>query len=214
MVSRILITLAVVIITSLAPLAHAQLFPFAFLRSTPPTGGGGGFFVLTSNSFLGGFGGLSGADATCLSELQANNWKNKAGATLNSTTVKAFLCNDSTCVNPLPNTVYTFAKAGDITAGGATFTTNASGQGPGDSADWSGLTYFNGAAEYWSGRTGGTGTLWGLTSTGQTCLNWTSGIDSEFGSMGITSGTSTTRFSNNTYDCFQGGALICIVNPP
>src|SRR6185436_2727999 len=107
-------------------------------------------FVLSGGTYPANLGGLSAANAMCLNDLQNNSWLGRANANLNATTVKAFLCTGSTCNNLYPSTTYTFASASSPAFGGATFTTDGTGAGPGNTGtSWSGSTYFGGSQAYW-----------------------------------------------------------------
>lgn len=102
-----------------------------------------GYFVLASGTYNGNLSGLSGADATCLSDLTANDWMGKGSAgTLTAARVKAFLCDDTTCNNLASSTQYYFARSSVPATGGASFTTDGTGRGPGDTNIWSGATRF------------------------------------------------------------------------
>lgn len=117
----------------------------------PPAGSG--YFVLSAGTWSGNLGGYSGANAKCLADLTANDWMGKADATarglLNSSHVFAFLCSDTTCQMSLPLVTYYFAVSGDNTKGGASFTTESLGRGPGNDQNWAGVNYFGIAAYYW-----------------------------------------------------------------
>lgn len=107
---------------------------------SPTTPSGSGHFVLTSTTYNGNLGGLSGADARCLTELTTNtSWRGYASANANGQlvagTVHAALC-ISNCTNLMPLTTYFFAKVGDASAGGASFMSDSNGLAPNDSANW------------------------------------------------------------------------------
>ena len=80
--------------------------------------------------------------------MTANDWAGKSTASANgwldSTHVKAFVYTNF----PFPSTTYAFAVSGDNTKGGATFTTNANGEGPGNTQNWFGTNYFDGGKEF------------------------------------------------------------------
>jgi hypothetical protein len=95
--------------------------------------------------------------------------------------VKAFLCDGSTCNNLDASTKYYFANAFDTSAGGTYFTSDSSGYGPNDAANWSSANRFGGTdygIRYWTGRASGTATNWGGTSNANTCNGWTSATSS------------------------------------
>lgn len=172
------------------------------------------------------FGFLSNADSLCLADLTANDWLGKADAVsrglLQSGNVKAFLCKDSsTCNNALANVTYFFAVAGDTTKGGASFTTDGSGRGPQNNADWSGTNHFDGSKEYWTGRTGGgipdlwptlpTGGSWAgtLCNTG----GWASNSSGHSGAYGSSNDTDAGRWHQGNATCNTTRRLVCFVHP-
>src|SRR5258707_9791 len=100
---------------------------------------GSGYFVLTNTTYDGNLGGLAGANSKCLTELTTNTaWAGYSSANSNgqlvSSKVFAFLGTGSsgTTQNLLPLTTYYFASVGNAGAGGASFVTDSSGLGPGD----------------------------------------------------------------------------------
>lgn len=181
-----------------------------------------GYFVLTSNFWNGNLGGLSGANAKCLSALTATAWKNKAVASANgqlvSGKVRAFLCDGTTCQNGQPNTKYFFATALDAIGGGDSFTTNASGQGPNNSDLWGQATRLTGGDEipsYWSGRAQTGTTLWPSTSHASRCNAWASSAGGQSGMTGRanTSDGGNTRWAVATGTCDDDFHLLCFVDP-
>ena len=184
-----------------------------------------GYFVVTNTRYNTNLGGLAGANASCLTDLTNNDWMNKADATsrglLIGTKVRAFLCDGtSTCQNPLANSTYTFAVSGNTAKGGAWFTADASGLGPGNTQNWSGANYF-GSATYWTGRPTGQGTASTWANTGisnwTSCLSWTrSDSGSGFQAMsGMSNSSIATRWANNSQMCTTAldHQLICMVHP-
>jgi hypothetical protein len=177
-----------------------------------------GAFVLSSASHLGDFGGLAGADSFCLSDLTANNWLNKANFTLDSAHVKSFLCTNTTCNNLLANTNYQFALSGSPGTGGAVFTTNGSGRGPGDANAWTDSTRFNNTAGYFTNRGNFVDqTLWDtVPAGGNSCVNWTSSAGGgNVGTIGSPGATNRSRWAASSATCDAGGSyrVICYVNP-
>ncbi len=190
-----------------------------------------GYFVLSATTYTGNLGDIwtpGGPDTACLTELATTHtgWKGYATANangqLNADHVHAFLCdNGGACKQTVPLATYAFANAGDSTAGGATFTTDSSGHGPGDNASWNGLTYFNGDFKYWTGRRSSSGTtLWTTNGgSGQECTNatdWDTGTNAkvaEYGesAVGNTNGTRWSQTTNET--CNNAHYIICFVNP-
>jgi hypothetical protein len=179
-----------------------------------------GYFVITDGEWDGNLGGIAGADAKCLDDLTNNDWMGKADAVsrglLNGANVKAFLC----CNNALPNVEYFFAVSGDDTKGGASFTTDALGQGPGNTQNWAGTNYFDGAKEYWAGRNFGTATAWSTTAGGsavtQRCSTWTvnsSVTPTNGGYVGASNGTGVDRWGASLIACNLTRRLVCFVHP-
>lgn len=184
-----------------------------------PSGSGGkGYFVASNGAFNPNLGGLSGADSSCLTELQTYNWKGKADAgTLTGARVKAFLCDSATCNNLEPDTVYLFARSNNTTMGGTAFVTDANGAGPGYSDTWGGNGYFGTAAgtDFWTSRSAGTADRWGITPFGSNhCSNWSDATLSFNGRAGSSSNSGTNRWSNGAWMCSSTSIrLICFVNP-
>ena len=119
---------------------------------------------------------------------------------LTSSNVKAFLCD---------GTNY-FGYVLDSTAGGGSFTTNSSGQGPGDSTSWTSANHFGGislrgnpapdfAEGIWTGRGYSSNALWNNTSFSTTRSGWTS--LSSTGQMGDTYETDRNRYSHGGENC-------------
>lgn len=149
-------------------------------------------------------------DAGCRTDLRSNDWVGKSDSSVNvDSKVRTFACTSSGCPEGKPNTTYRFAVIGSTTRGGASFTTDANGVGPGDTSDWSGSTYF-GSGNYWTGRSSGASTSWGTTPAG-TCNDWTAstGVNGEYG----TSGTGTGRWASGSKGCQYAYGAICIVDP-
>ncbi|MCP3476668.1 hypothetical protein NLM33_41610 [Bradyrhizobium sp. CCGUVB1N3] len=198
------------------------------VTGAPP---GSGYFVLsvgTYNGNLGGYSaaggntGLAAANAICLSELTTNtSWwgyttANAAGI-LTSSHVFAFLCDGTSCNTPAASTTYYYGNANDVSAGGGTFTTDASGLGPNDSAAWT-LGYRWGGAGTtggiaWTGRGTSTNTAWPSTSSASACTAWTSSSSGVSGVIAQPGFTDYHRWGSATATCDQSRRLICYVNP-
>jgi hypothetical protein len=197
-----------------------------------PKGGRGrsGYFVLTKTAYNGNFGStgddLDAPDAKCLTELTTNTgWKGYSTANANgqliAAKVHAFLCTESSCNTLIPFTTYYFANAADITitAGGASFTTDANGDGPDDSADWSASKYFNGDYLYWTGyRNPRTDSSWfdAPTGSGYQCKTtnpWDTGTASAKGVYGQSKSRDKKRWWAGNDPCDQSHYLICYVDP-
>lgn len=172
-----------------------------------------GYFVLSQSTWAGTLGGRSGANSACLTELTNTDWNGKLDAAVDAAHVFAFLCDSTACNNLAASTTYVFARAGDVSSGGASFTTNASAVGPGDSSAWSGATYFNTSVTYYSGRGAGTATLWGSAPGSNTCQNWTTSASNRSGMYGDTSGTAATRWASTFTSCNNALKMVCYVNP-
>lgn len=172
----------------------------------------GNFFVLGSTNYSGDLQGVQGAHGLCLNELKSANWNGKSTVTLHGGTVWAWLCDSSSCSDLSPSTTYTFARAGSATAGGATFTTNASRQGPGFSTAWSGSTYFGANSYYWTGRSGGSGSLWATTPDSNHCSDWIDDTSASSGRSGYSNNTGTVRWRTTIYLCTNSKALVCFVD--
>lgn len=183
--------------------------------SLPPSSTG--YFVLTAGQWNGNLGGVSGADAKCLTDLTDNNWLNKADAVsrglLNSTKVRAFLCNSANCQNVLAGASYTFAVSDAPAIGGASFTADVTSRAPGNTQNWSGVNYFGTAAEYWTARDTGASDLWPTVRDGSNrCSNWTesAGYTAGFGSANA---TNAARWASSSVSCAEVKKLICLVHP-
>jgi hypothetical protein len=184
---------------------------------------GSGYFVLSHGTYNGniGTGGLTGADAICKTDLTANTgWQGYATANSNgqliAAKIHAFLCVSGSCNNLTASTTYYFANASNSAAGGASFTTDSSGFGPGDSNNWSAANYFSGSFSYWTGRYYTSATKW-ATSTGVSnfCATWNNtGGGGAQGQIGLSSNTDQTRWYVPTApNCGNTYHLICFVNP-
>lgn len=178
--------------------------------------GGKGYFVLSSMAGMNAttVASLANADSLCLTNLTANNWMDKAGATVDGAHVRAFLCGSGGCNNLQANTIYQFAKSNAVGSGGAVFMTNGSGAAPGagDATAWDGATYFGASpAQYWTGRATG-GPPWATTQHANHCTNWTTtagqGRDGNATSTGAGRWTSANTNCNTTTR-----TLVCFVNP-
>lgn len=195
------------------------------VQSTPsPTApSGSGYFVLTGTTYNGNLGGLPGADSRCLTELATTytTWNGYTDANsrglLIAAKVKAFLCNGTVCNNLMPLTNYYFARANSTTAGGAFFTTDSSGLGPQDAANWSAANYFSGTYSVWSNRATTGGTLWSAATAGAAttnhCTTWSLASGSG-GRYGAVSNTTALRWNAGaSLTCDNNLSLICFVNP-
>jgi hypothetical protein len=183
----------------------------------PSESGPAGAFVLTQTTYNGNLGGLAGADARCLMELQTRDWLGKSKYTLSAANVRAFLCDSATCRNLAANKSYAFATAGNIDFGGGTFGTDAFGRGPNDSIGWTQAAQFGVNAGYWTNRRTVTSTRWSTgpqeTSTTATCNNWTETAGT--GVYGVAGPNDQLRWrdtNNGPSGCGAVQHLICIVD--
>jgi hypothetical protein len=177
----------------------------------------------TWNGNLGGS--VAAADAKCLVDLTTHpGWKGFADANargiLASSNVRAFLCGQASCNELAASRTYAFANAGNPVAGGATFTTDGSGRGPGDAADWSDATHFGAPDPYWSDRVYGSSTLWGTdawsaSASCNTTASWDTGASIKSGALGYPAQPGFGRwYSNNVkVTCDTPARLVCYVNP-
>ncbi len=180
---------------------------------------GSGYFVMSYGTWTGNLGGLAGADANCLTDLTTHTgWMGYATANANgqlvSSKVHAFLCTGGSCNNPVPLTRYYFADANNAGAGGASFTTDDSGLGPGDGNNWGAANYFSGTYQWWSGRDFTSGTQWTSSSTAYYCGGWTNGTSGQHATYGNTPNTDERRWNilgANSCDLIRH--VICFVDP-
>lgn len=199
-------------------------------KPIPGRGGGlgGGYFALSKTVYNGNFGStgdnLKAPDANCLTELTTNTgWKGystaKANGQLVAAKVHAFLCTEGICNTLIPLTTYYFANAKDTAAGGASFITDAMGDGPNDRADWSVANYFNGDYLYWTGyRDPRSDSSWFDTPTGggYQCKGknpWDTETNSTKGVYGHSTSTGKERWWGGNDTCDQSHYLICYVDP-
>ncbi|MFY9286944.1 MAG: hypothetical protein WAO98_00420 [Alphaproteobacteria bacterium] len=182
---------------------------------------GAAWFVLTQTAWTGNLGGQAGADAKCLTELSGNsNWLGYSNALsrLDAAHVKSFsFC--SPCLSLQASTPYYFARVGDATIGGASFTVDSSNLGPNDNANWAAANYFGGSFTYWSSRyvagSGSSTTQWINTvrSSGENCSTYGSASAGTGGFTGQASNTNRSRWYAGGNTCEKSFPQICVVNP-
>jgi hypothetical protein len=186
-----------------------------------PAPAGSGYLVMTKTHFDGNLGGLAGANAKCLTELTTTNtgWQGYATANargqLTAAKVFAFLCDDATCNNLQANTTYYYANTNDDSAGGASFTTNGSGQGPGDSLNWLRADHFATilGVNWYAGRATTSPSLWSTGPVvGTTCTNWTTNNAGVSGRAGANNTFIQTRWNNGALACNNAFSIMCFVN--
>lgn len=204
-----------------------QSIPYTQPATQPPSVPSNvGYFVMSYNTWNGNLGGYPGANAKCLSDLTTYDWMGKSAAQANgqliASKVQAFLCGQGSCNNLLPNATYYFAVAGVPATGGASFTANASGQGPNDSQSWASANRFGGNYTYWTGRGQGTTTAWSVNaaygSGGNVCgSTFSNGTSSSWGTVGYAANTDQRRWIGvsgySNLLCSDTYNLICAVNP-
>lgn len=189
-----------------------------FKASGPPPGAGN--FVITETVYTGNLGGLSGANADCLTDLTTHTgwWgytQANAAGRLTSSKVFAFLCDGTNCNNLNASTTYYFANPADVTAGGGSFTTDASGLGPNDSISWSIANHFATTASAYTGRAAGaSNTAWPDTNGSNNCSAWTTNSAGTSGDIGSPANTTASRWNNSSPAlCSSSRPLLCFVNP-
>ncbi|MEH6575670.1 MAG: hypothetical protein V7731_01205 [Amphritea sp.] len=186
---------------------------------TCPSGGGGGsstpgYLVQTATTWDGNLGGLSGADAKCLTELKDTyGWKGKSDAgTLTEARVKAFLCDGSTCNNAQADTYYITAWANNTANGGLVILTDSNGRGPGLENEWQ-EDNFDNLADYWTARGGSNAELWDNTPAGLHCSNWSSNSIALEGTTGGASRLDFQKWNDGEVTCDFSMSLLCIIAP-
>src|SRR5262249_3990701 len=110
---------------------------------------------------------------------------------------------------------YFFAKVGDASAGGASFTTDTSGIGPNDAANWGAANYFSGLYYYRTGASwgGSTSSPWSGSSDGNTCGGMSTGSSGALGVYGLSTTVDTHRWAFQNTSCDISQPIICFVNP-
>lgn len=174
-----------------------------------------GYLVQTETKWNGNLGGLSGADAKCLTELQTTydwNGKSSAGA-LTSSRVHALLCDGTSCNNLQPNSFYMMAKAGNAASCGWAIITDASGRGPNSLTYWDEGCY-NNSIEHWTNRGTTSASQWATTPKGGNhCSNWSSSSAAINGWVGNAGNNNALRWDDSALGCNSLRFLICAVDP-
>ncbi|TVR01703.1 MAG: BspA family leucine-rich repeat surface protein [Deltaproteobacteria bacterium] len=180
-----------------------------------------GYFVLSREFVIGGaLGGLAGANASCLERLQNTDWLGKDDAgPLTADRVRAFLCDDNGCQDPVPDSVYFFAAATQPASGGAPLVVDSEGYGPNDRIAWTESRRFDFSGSYYTGRQWDDGTpqadeRWSLLPSASTCGNW-SDVDALAGTVGGAMRSDYRRWNMSPSGaCGTGSAmLVCMVDP-
>lgn len=205
-------------------------------NTAPAASEDAGYMVLSADLHDGDFGGLTGMDSWCLTQLTNNNWKGKSNAQdlgyIDAAHVKALNCSTgATCNNLTASKKYYFAVAGNILYGGASFTSAATNNGPNDTAPWRQNQYFGPTfQEYWHNRNSSTPAdeLWdtageadsAVIGSGTTaCAQWNDNSASSTGYVGqISSFGNRDRWGGNNklfnrVACNETRRVICLVNP-
>lgn len=197
-----------------------QQFTWSITNRAPNPQGKVGYFALTKTTYTGNLGGLAGANAACLEELQSQPWYLKGKLSVSATNVRAFLCDGTSCNNFQPNTKYEFVGLGASPfggSGGAFFYTDASGNAPNSPGSWgntntvSHYTYW-GNSTWWTGRGTGTAVSMPTTTSGLHCTNW--GSTAGNGTNGTTTSLGSARWNSGSAACTNTRAIACIVDPP
>ena len=175
-----------------------------------------GYFVLTASTYNGNLGGRSGADALCLAELTDtdNTFIGKNSATLNATTVKAFLTGNELVAGA--TYMYSAVNApATLGISKESFTTDASGLGPDDMLNWSGGGAFIVTGTFWSDVGSGSLDKWAV-GTLDSCKGFTDGtMSGGGGTVGSTDGLGSARWQDTNINSFCSAMhrLVCVVNP-
>ena len=194
---------------------------------SPTVPSNAGYFVLSGTTWNGNLGGYrDGADALCYTELTVTNTSWMGYATANSngqltrSHIHAFICDNFNCNNLMPLTTYYFAVANNGSAGGASFTTDSTGLGPNDSANWSAANYFSGTYTYWVDMGTTSSSVWSGASAngGSNNICWSAGPWKDStgglsGTIGVSTNTNGSRWNAGTGLCSNTYNLICFVNP-
>ena len=198
--------------------------------SVPLPGPSDGYFVMSKSTWNGNLAGLAGADAKCLTDLTTNTgWHGYGDANARGILTSGHVHAFGVCVstgghtnNLSPNTQYFFADTNNSWSGGASFTTNSSGYGPDDSADWSTSSYFGSDYVYWTNIGTGTSTLWDgsqcTNTSGAACADFSytgTGYNGAFGESKSGYTGSNRWIAPDIYGlhCDTTRHLICFVNP-
>jgi hypothetical protein len=176
------------------------------------TTGTGGYLVQSYNKWNGDLGGLSGADAKCLSDLQTYDWLGKSDAgTLTAARVKALLCDSTSCNQAEPETDYRTAVANNTALGGIGFRTDDQGRGIGNSTYFDEDNYEN-VSGFWSNRGTVNAETWSNSPQGTNhCTNWS--VTSGNGRVGNMANNNALRWNESSYSCNSTRYLMCLVNP-
>jgi hypothetical protein len=175
--------------------------------------GGIGYLVQSYNRWDGNLGGLAGADAKCLSDLQSYDWLGKSAAgTLGAARVSALLCDGTACRQAAADTVYMTAVANSTGRGGMGFLTDAQGRGPGNALYFDDNNFEN-SYGFWSNRGTVSSTVWSNAPLGGNhCSNW--GSTSGQGRVGNMGNNDEARWNESSYSCGSTRYLLCLVAAP
>jgi hypothetical protein len=179
---------------------------------------------MTASTYTGNLGGVAGANASCLSDLTANDWMGKAAAVaagqLVAGKVRALLVNmlGGTPQIGLPLTTYYFARSGAPAVGGANFTTDSLGRGPNNTIAWSAYNYFGIAEYYWTHFTADNynDNQWAEyapSCCAQPCSGWTTASPGQTGGVGYSGSYNARRWSWLSSSCDVPSRLVCFVHP-
>jgi type II secretory pathway pseudopilin PulG len=195
--------------------------------SGDPNVTGMGYIVATAGRWDGNLGGMSGADAKCLSDLSTYDWKGKATAVANGKliagNVKAILwgagwsCDDWN-FSLVPGAAYAYAVSNKPMMGGAVTIAPGAYDYPPNKADWTAANYLDGQFAFWARS--------GSCSSSTACSNWTSNSAAQVGMLG-TPGAAEPRIGTNPVyaqqadgrtfaysdSCDKQFQLLCLVGP-
>ena len=197
-----------------------QQFIWSITTRPPNPQGKVGYFALTKTTYSGNMGGLAGANAACLEEIQSQLWYQKGKLSVSATNVRALLCDGASCNNFQANTKYEFTGLGTSPfggSGGAFFYTNASGHAPNVPGAWGNAGtvtkyVYWGSDNWWTGRGAGTAVSMSATTSGQHCSNW--GSTAGNGTIGNATSVGTGRWGGTNTGCSNLRQLACVLDPP
>jgi cysteine-rich repeat protein len=181
----------------------------AFPVATPSTATGQCLVFLSSGSYLGDFGGLSGADAICQELAESEDLPGRYKAWLSDSQTSA--------IDRLAHSVVPYVRVdGEIVAQNWDDLTNGSGLTHAISVSEGGYDWYNVCAQcFWF--PGGCGAVWTATAPNgfterNTCADWTS--QEQTGGEGIyclETGTSWTQWPDGgtSVDCHHARSLYC-----
>ncbi len=181
----------------------------------PEPNPGHGYLVLTESTWQGNLGGQLGADAKCYTELTTKtNWMGYADALANGQLVPSNIYAKLVTTPGLSYATYHFARVGDPTVGGASIQVDETGNYPGGSGvAWSGLNYFGGAFNYWTGNQYGNTWLSYQNNQSKCDPMFTDNSNTLVGSIGSSGSTGQGRWWSSAVACDNYLPIMCLVHP-